>query len=118
MLPSDLIDNDRPSIKCKRELQSISIRECETLLRGSDGVLFISVTKTGERMPLPFHDMYALVMTPHQLVGEMRWFPPTSCVVLCGDVTLCSSVLELLESVPRIPPIYMLKYFPSRREVA
>ena len=105
-------------MKRKRELQSISIRECETLIHASEGVLFINITETGERRPLPFHNMYALVMTPHQLVSELRWFPPTSCVVLCGDVILCSSVLELLESVPQTPLMYMLKYFPSRFEVA
>jgi hypothetical protein len=118
VLPSNPIDNGSLSMKRKRELQSISIKECETLLHASDGVLFISVTETGERRPLPFHNMYALVMTPQQLVGQLRWFPATSCLVLCGDVTLCSSVLELLESVPQTPPIYMLKYFPSGCEVA
>jgi hypothetical protein len=38
--------------------------------------------------------------------------------VLCGDVSLCSSVLELLENVPEIPPIYMLRDSASRWEVA
>jgi hypothetical protein len=117
VLPSSSTDNSRPSMKRKREHQSFSIRECETFINASEGVLFINITETGERRPLPFHNMYALVMTPHQLVSELRWVPPTSCLVLCGDVALCSSVLELLESVPETPPIYMLNP-PSRCEVA
>jgi hypothetical protein len=39
--------------KRKRELPSISIRECETLVRSTD-VLFVSVNRTGEREPYHF----------------------------------------------------------------
>jgi hypothetical protein len=118
MLHFDPQDAGQTNFKRKRDLQSISIRECETLINTSDGVLFVSVSETGERRPLPFHNMYALVMTPRQLVDEMRWFPSNTCVVLCGDVSLCSSVLGLLENVPEIPPIYMLRDNHSRWEVA
>src|ERR1700691_2221003 len=51
----------------KRELQSISIKECQTLVHASEGVLFISLDEAGERRSLPFYNMYALVMTPRQL---------------------------------------------------
>jgi hypothetical protein len=115
-LSSSSIDTGRSSFK--RKLQSISTRECETLIHASEGVLFVSVNETGERRPLPFHNTYALFMTPRQLANELRWFPSNSCVVLCGDVSLCSSVLELLENVPEIPPIYMLRDSASRWEVA
>ena len=117
-LSSSSIDTGRSSFKRKRELQSISIKECETLIHASEGVLFVSVNETGERRPLPFHDTYALFMTPRQLANELRWFPSNSCVVLCGDVSLCSSVLELLENVPEIPPLYMLRDHAGRWEVA
>jgi hypothetical protein len=102
----------------KRELQSISIKECQTLIHASEGVLFISLDEAGERRSLPFYNMYALVMTPRQLVDEMRWFPSDTCVVLCGEVGLCSLVLGLLENVPEIRPIYMLRDNHSRWEVA
>jgi hypothetical protein len=118
MLQSNSIDTGHPSFKRKRELRSISIRECETLIRASDDLLFVSVNETGERRPLPFHNIHALVMTPRQLANELRWFPSNSCVVLCGDVALCSSVLGSLENVPEIPPIYMLRDTPRRWEVA
>lgn len=107
-----------PYFKRKRKLQTISIRECETLIHTPGGVLFVSVNETGERRPLPFYSMYALVMTPRELANEIRWFPPDSCIVLCGDVSLCCSVLELLENVPEIPPIYKLRHAPFRWEVA
>jgi hypothetical protein len=107
-LQNNGVDRGNLPGKRKRELPSISIRECETLVRSTD-VLFVSVNRTGERIPLPFHDMYALVMTPRQLAREVRWFPSNTCVVLCGDPQLCSSALELLENVPKIPPVYMLR---------
>jgi hypothetical protein len=108
----------RPSLKRKRELRSISVTECETLMHDSDGVLFVSINETGQRGPLPFHDMYALVMTPRQFANEVRWFPSNTCVVLCGDVALCSSALGLLENVPETLPIYMLRNRSSQWEVA
>lgn len=117
-LPSNSVDTGRASLKRKRELPSISIKECETLIHAPDGVLFVSLNETGERRPLPFHNIYALDMTPRQFANELRWFPSNSCVVLCGDVGLCSSVLGLLENVPEIPPIYMLRDNASRWEVA
>jgi hypothetical protein len=107
-LQNNGVDTGNLPAKRGRELPSISIRECETLVRSTD-VLFISVNRTGEREPLPFHDMYALVMTPCQLAAEVRWFPSNTCVVLCGDAQLCSSALELLEKVPKIPPVYVLR---------
>jgi len=118
MLQFDLNDRGHTPFKHKRELQSISVKECETLIDACEGLLFVSVTETGERGSLPFHNMYALVMTPRQLACEMRWFPSNTCVVLCGDVILCTSVLGLLEDVPEIPPIYMLRGNSSRWEVA
>jgi hypothetical protein len=117
-LPSYSIVTDRASFKRKRELRSISVKECETLIHAPGGVLFVSISEAGERGSLPFYNMYALVMTPHQFASEIRWFPPGSCVVLCGDISLCSSVLGLLENVPKIPPIYMLRDTPRRWEVA
>jgi hypothetical protein len=117
-LPSHPIDRGHSSFKPKRELRSISIKECETLIHASDGVLFVSLNENGKRRPLPFYNMYALVMTPRQLANELRWFPFNTCVVLCGEVSLCSSVLGLLENVPEIPPIYRLRETPSRWEVA
>jgi hypothetical protein len=107
-----------PSLKTKRELRSISVKECETLMHDSDGVLFVSISETSQRGPLPFHNMYALVMTPRQFANEVRWFPSSTCVVLCGDVNLCSSALGLLENVPEIPPMYMLRNRSSQSEVA
>jgi hypothetical protein len=104
--------------KHTRELPSISIRECETLIRSADGVLFISVNETGVCGPLPFHDMYPLVMTPRQFAHEVRWFPSNTCVVLWGDVQLCSSAFEMLENIPAIPPIFVLRDRSRRWEVA
>jgi hypothetical protein len=114
MLYFDSKDTGHARFKHKRELQSISIKECETLIHASEGVLFVSVNETGDRRPLPFHNMYALVMTPRQLACEIRWFPSDTCVVLYGDVSLCCSALGLLENVPEIPPIYMLRDNQSR----
>jgi hypothetical protein len=82
------LDNGRPSMKRKRELQSISIKECETLLHASDGVLFISVTETGERRPLPFHNMYALVMTPHNWLASCAGSLP-QVAWCCAGTSLC-----------------------------
>ncbi len=118
MLPSHSIVTDHPSLKRKSELRSISIKECETLINASEGVLFVSITEADERRPLPFYNMYALVMTPHQFASEIRWFPRDRCVVLCGDVSLCCSALGLLENAPEIPPIYMLRDTPRHWEVA
>ncbi len=118
MLPSYSIVTDRASLKHKRELRSISIQECETLINASEGVLFISINEAGERRPSPFYNMYALVMTPRQFANESRWFPHDCCVVLCGDVSLCCSSLGLLEDAPEIPPIYLLRDTPRRWEVA
>ena len=118
MLPSYSIVTYRASLKRKRELRSISIKECETLIRASEGVLFVSINEAGERGSLPFYNVYALVMTPRQFADEIRWFPHDSCVVLCGDVSLCCSALGLLENVPEIPPIYMLRDTPRRWDVA
>ncbi len=101
-----------------RELPSISIRECETLIHSADGVLFVSVNETGECAPPPFHDMYPLVLTPRQFAHEVRWFPSNTCVVLCGDVRLCSSAFEMLDNIPAIPPIFVLRDRASRWEVA
>ena len=39
----------RPSLKTKRKLRSISVKECETLMHNSDGVLFVSISETGQR---------------------------------------------------------------------
>lgn len=117
-LPARSAVTASPSWKHKRELQSISIKECETLIHATEGVLFVSVVEEGDRRPPSFYNMYALVMTPLQLAAEIRWFPPDSCVVMCGDVRLCSSVLALLENVPKIPPIFMLRDTPHRWEVA
>jgi hypothetical protein len=119
MSPPNSTATARPSLKGKRQLRSISIEECETLIHESDGVLFVSINDTGQRGPVPFHNMYALAMTPRQFANEVRWFPSHTCVVLCGDVNLCSSVLlGLLENVPEIPPIYMLRDRSSQWEVA
>ena len=111
-------DRGHLPVKRQRELASISIRECETLIRSTDGVLFVTINETGERVPLPFHDVYPLVMTPVQFANEVRWFPSNTCVVLCGGARVCSSALELLENVPEIPPIYMLRGRSSHWEVA
>jgi hypothetical protein len=118
MLPSYSIVTDRASLKRKRELRSISITECETLINASEGVLFVSINEAGERGSLPFCNMYALVMTPRQFADEIRWFPHDSCVVLCGDVSLCCSAIGMLEDAPEIPPIYMLRDSPRHWEVA
>jgi hypothetical protein len=118
MLPSYSIVTDHASLKRKRELRSISIKECETLINASEGVLFVSINEAGERGALPFYNMYALVMTPRQFADEIRWFPHDSCVVLCGDVSLCCSALGLLENAPERPPIYMLRDTPRRWDVA
>jgi hypothetical protein len=118
MLPSYSIVTDRTSLKRKCEPRLISIKECETLINSSEGVLFVSINEPGEKGPLPFYNMYALVMTPRQFADEIRWFPHDSCVVLCGDVSLCCSALGLLENVPEIPPIYTLRDTPRRWEVA
>jgi hypothetical protein len=117
-LQFDLKDRGHAPFKHKRALQSISIKECETLIRSTDGVLFVTINETGERGLLPFHDMYPLVMTPVQFAGEVRWFPSKTCVVLCGNARQCSLALELLENVPEIPPIYMLRGRSSHWEVA
>jgi hypothetical protein len=117
-LPSYSIVVDRTSLKRKCEPRSISIKECETLINASEGVLFVSINEAGERGSLPFYNMYALVMTPRQFADEIRWFPHNSCVVLCGDVSLCCSALGLLENAPEIPPIYILRDTPRRWEVA
>jgi hypothetical protein len=108
LFPPNSSATARPSLKRKRELPSISIRECETLIHN----------ETGQRGPLPFHNMFTVVMTPRQFADEVRWFPCNSCVVLFGDANLCSSALGLLEDVPEIPPIYMLRVRPSQWEVA
>jgi hypothetical protein len=118
MLPSGPIVTDRASLKHKRELRSISIKECETLINASEGVLFVSIAEAGERGSPPFYNMYALPMTPRQFADEIRWFPHDSCVVLCGDVSLCCSALGLLDNVVEIPPIYMLRDTPRRWDVA
>jgi len=118
LLPPNSTATARNPLKRKRELRSISIKECKTLIHDSDGVLFVSINETGQGGPLPFHDMYALVMTPRQFANEVRWFPSNTCVVLCGDVRLCSSALGLLEKVPEIPPIYMLRDRSRHWEVA
>jgi hypothetical protein len=117
-LPSYSPVTGRATLKRKRELRSISVKECEALIRAPEGVLFVSINEAGEGGPLPFYDMYALVMTPRQFANEIRWFPPNVCVVLCGDVNLCCSALGLLENVPEIPTIYMLRDTPRRWEVA
>lgn len=117
-LPSSSSLSGRASLKCKRELRLISIRECETLVRYSDGVLFVAISETGHPRALPFHNMCILNMTPRQFASEVRWFPHDSRVVLCGDINLCCSALELLENVPEIPLIYMLRDTPQRLGVA
>lgn len=116
--PSHSTAPSHPPLERGPELRSISIKECETLIRSSGEVLFVAVNETGHRRPLPFHNMYALNMTPRQFADEVRWFPANTCVVLCGDVNLCSLALGLLENVPEIPLIYMLRDRSSRLEIA
>lgn len=118
LLPPSSTAIARPAFRRMRDLPSISTRECETLMHGSDCVLFVSLSERGHRRPLPFHNMYALVMTPRQFANEVCWFPSNTCVVLCGDANVCSSVLGLLEDVPEIPPIYRLRDRSSQWEVA
>ena len=108
---------EHPPLRCSRRPQSISVRECETLMRHFQGMLFITVSERGERRPLPFYGTYSLVMTPGQIVKELRWFPSKSCVVLCGDPKVCASVFGMLEYDPKTP-MYILRDFSKRSEVA
>jgi hypothetical protein len=118
LLQSNRTDACRRSITKKREIRSISVKECETLFHASGDVIFIVVQRSGERRSLPFPEKHALAVTPAHLASELRWIPRSSCVVLCGDMNLCSSTLASLEDIPGAPPIYVLKDGPSRREVA
>jgi hypothetical protein len=93
----------------RRQIKWISMKECESLVRRSDDVIFVAIRPGSERKTLSFPSMSVLSITPGQLVDVLPWLAPKSSVVLCGEAHLCSSIVESLDDVAGAAPIYALK---------
>ena len=105
---SRAIDRVHPTPIRKRQVKWISIRECESLVYSSRDIVFIALRRASDRTSLPFPGLHAFSIAPSQLADVLRWLPPGSRVVLCGEVDSCSSILGSLDDAGS-PPIYVLK---------
>jgi hypothetical protein len=104
------IDSVHPTPIRKRQVKWISIRECESLVLSSNEIAFIALRPAGAEVPLPFPGLHAFTIAPSQLADVLRWLPPScSCVVLCGEVDSCPSILGSLDNTVSFPPVYVLK---------
>jgi hypothetical protein len=108
------IDRVHPTPIRKRQVKWISMRECESLVFSSNNIAFIALRRAGAGMPLPFPGLHAFSIAPSQLADVLRWLPPCSCVVLCGEVDSCSSILGSLDDMAGSPPVYVLKTTTAR----
>jgi hypothetical protein len=106
--PSRSIDVVHPAPVRKRQVKWISMRECESLVYSSRDIVFIALRRASDRTSLPFPGLHAFSIAPSQLTDVLRWLPPGSRVVLCGEVDSCSSILGSLDDAGS-PPIYVLK---------
>jgi len=93
----------------KRQVKWISMRECENLVYSSRDLVFIALRRTSDGTPLPFPGLHAFAIAPSQLADVLRWLPPGSRVVLCGEVDSCSSILGSLDDIAGSSPVYVLK---------
>lgn len=96
-----------PSTTAKRHVKWISIKECERLIQTSNNILFIAVRQGSERKLLPFPAIRAMSVAPCELVDTLELISD-SCVVLCGQVELCSSILGSLTDNVGSTPLYVL----------
>jgi hypothetical protein len=85
------------------------MRECESLVRGNDDVIFVAIRPYSEGKTLSFAAMSVLSIPPSQLVDVLPWLPSQSSVVLLGEVDLCTSIVESLDEVVGSSPIYALE---------
>jgi hypothetical protein len=85
------------------------MRECESLVRGNDDVIFVAIRPYSEGKTLSFAAMSVLSIPPGQLVDVLPWLPSQSSVVLLGEVDLCTSIVESLDEVAGSSPIYALE---------
>ena len=108
------IDRVHPTPIRRRQVKWISMRECESLVFSSNNIAFIALRRAGAGMPLPFPGLHAFSIAPSQLADVLRWLPPCSCVVLCGEVDSCSSILGSLDDMAGSPPVYVLKTTTAR----
>jgi hypothetical protein len=106
---SDSIGAPRTSVIRKRHAKWISTKECEKLIHNTDNVVFIDIRSQGADEHFAVPGIYALSVSPNKLVDVMQWFPPDTCVVLCGEVDLCFSIVEPLDDDAGSTSIYLLK---------
>ena len=111
------VDAVPPPIMPKRQIKWISMKECEGVVHNSYNVVFIEIRSGSEGKALPFPATHVLSIAPSQLADVLRWLPPDSCVVLCGEVDLCSSILGSLDDIAGSASIYLLKGEPAHSEV-
>jgi hypothetical protein len=112
-----LVDAVPPPAMPKRPIKWISMKDCEGVVHNSSNVVFIEIRSGSEGKPLPFPATHVLSIAPSQLVDVLRWLPPDSCVVLWGEVDLCSSILGSLDDVAGSASIYVFKGEPAHSEV-
>jgi hypothetical protein len=93
----------------RRPVKWISMRECESLVHSSADIVFIALSRASDGAPLSFPGPHGFSIAPSQLADVLRWLPPGSRVVLCGEVDSCSSILESLDDIAGSRPVYVLK---------
>jgi hypothetical protein len=100
----------------KRQLEGISITECKRLIHASDNIMFLAIRQGSEMKFLHFPGIRAMSVDPSDLVDALRSVPDC-CVVLCGQVELCSSILESDTDFAGSTPIFVLERMISRPAV-
>jgi hypothetical protein len=85
------------------------MRECERLVDRCGNAVFIALGRASDREPFPFPGPHAFSIAPSQLADVLRWLPPGSRVVLCGEADACSSIVGSLDDIAGYPPVYVLE---------
>ena len=69
-------------VQKRREIKWISTKECETLLRSCEEVIFIDLRSHVRREPLPFPLAHVLYVDSSQLLDILKWLPAASSAML------------------------------------
>ena len=88
----------QPAIE-KLNIRWISMKECQTLVRNSDDVIFVFMSKTDKGKRYTFPEMSLVAVPPNELRDVLPWLTSGSSVVLCGEVHLCSYILASLDGI-------------------
>jgi hypothetical protein len=102
----------------KREVKWISTKEFESLLCGSDDVIFIDLRTQAGMEPVPFFVANVLAIGPSQLLDMLRWLPDATGVVLYGTSDLCATVLWIARDICGSAPVYVLAETTAHPKVA